>query len=56
LKKHVNANHAIIAKTFEEGVYSPIRGPIERQPPNKRFNVSNIIIPNVFAIKTLSRT
>jgi len=56
LKKHVDANHAIIAKTFEEGVHSPIKGPIERQPTNKKFNVSNTIIPNVFTIKTLSKT
>jgi hypothetical protein len=40
LKRHVDANHTIIAKMFEEKVKSFLKGKKERQPTKKRTIVS----------------
>jgi len=39
LKKHVNVDHFIIAKKFEEKINNEIIGSVERQPTKKRPNV-----------------
>jgi hypothetical protein len=39
LRKHVNVNHAIIAKKIEEEINSSIINFVERQLTNKRLNV-----------------
>jgi hypothetical protein len=36
LKKHVNANHSIIAKMFEEEVNSPLKGKVDKQLAKKK--------------------
>jgi hypothetical protein len=41
LKKHVDANHDVLAKRFEEEVKFPLRNIVEKQPTKKRPNVSN---------------
>jgi hypothetical protein len=41
LKKHVNADHAILAKRFEEEMNFPLRNLFERQLAKKKPNVSN---------------
>ncbi len=38
LKKHVNANHYIIEKMFEEEVNNPLRKEVDRQPTKKKSN------------------
>ncbi len=38
LKKHVDANHSIIAKMFEEVVKNPLRRQVERQPTKSKSN------------------
>ncbi len=38
LKKHVNANHSIIAKMLEEEANSPLTGKVEKQLAEKRSN------------------
>jgi hypothetical protein len=38
LKKHVNANHSIIVKMFEEEVNRSLKGEVEKQPTKKRLN------------------
>jgi hypothetical protein len=48
LKKHVDANHVMLAKRFEEGVNSPLRDVLEKQPTIKRPNVSNSEISEFF--------
>ncbi len=35
LKKHVNANHSIVAKMFEEEVNMSSKGEVEKQPTKK---------------------
>jgi hypothetical protein len=35
LKKHVNANHSIITKMFEEKVNNPLKGEVDNQPTKK---------------------
>jgi hypothetical protein len=35
LKKHVNANHFIITKMFEEEVNSPLKWEVDNQPTKK---------------------
>lgn len=47
----MDADHAIIAKKFEEEVNNKIRGLVERQLTKKRFNVSSIIISSFFVVK-----
>jgi hypothetical protein len=39
LKKHVDVNHSIIVKFFEEKINNEIIGTIEKQPVKKRSNV-----------------
>jgi hypothetical protein len=41
LKKHVDANHVILAKRFKEEVNPPLKDVLERQFAKKRPNVSN---------------
>ncbi len=36
LKKHVNANHSIIAKMFEEEMNSLLKGKVEKQLAKKK--------------------
>jgi len=38
LKKHVDANHSIIAKIFEEEVRNPLKRKVEKQPAKKNSN------------------
>jgi hypothetical protein len=51
LKKHVDANCAILVKRFEEEVNSPLRNVFERQPTKKKPNVSNFEISKFFGAK-----
>jgi hypothetical protein len=51
LKKHVNANHSIIAKLFEEEVNSPLKGKVENQLAKKRSNPCGNAIVKFFATK-----
>ncbi len=51
LKKHVDANHALLAKIFEEEVNFPLRNILERQLAKKRPNVSNFKISKFFGAK-----
>lgn len=37
--QHVNANHAIIIKTFEEEVNSPLKKTVQKQLTKKRPNL-----------------
>ncbi len=53
LKKHVDANHVMLAKRFEEEVDSPLRDVLEKQPAIKKPNVSNSEISKVFGAKDL---
>jgi hypothetical protein len=39
LKEHVDANHVLIIKRFEEEVNGPIKGTLERQLANKKPKV-----------------
>jgi hypothetical protein len=52
-KKHVNANHDIIEKKFEEKFNSPMRKRMERQLVKKRLNVYGSAISNFFGVKDL---
>jgi hypothetical protein len=36
LRKHVNADHSIIVKMFEDEINSPLKGEVERQLVKKR--------------------
>jgi hypothetical protein len=51
LKKHVDANHFIIANKFEEEINNEIIGSVEKQPTNKRPNVLASAISSFFSIK-----
>jgi hypothetical protein len=51
LKKHVNANHFIIAKMFEEEVNRSLKGEVEKQPTKKRLNPYGSVIVNFFVVK-----
>jgi hypothetical protein len=53
LKKHVDVDHAILAKSFEEEVNSPLRNVLERQLAKKRPNVFNSKISEFFVQKIL---
>jgi hypothetical protein len=44
LKKHVDVDHVVLAKRFEEEMNSPLRNVFERQFPKKKPNVSNFEI------------
>jgi len=39
LKKHVNANHFIITKMFEEEANNPLRGEVDNQPTKKIISI-----------------
>ncbi len=51
MKNHVDANHAILTKRFEEEMNSPLRNILERQPTKKRPNVFNSKILEFFGAK-----
>ncbi len=51
LKKHVDANHVILAKRFKEEVNPPSRDVLEKQFAKKRPNVSNSKISKFFGAK-----
>jgi hypothetical protein len=51
LKKHLDANHVILAKRFEEEVNFPLRNILEKQPIKKRPNVFNSKILEMFWCK-----
>jgi len=48
LKKHVNANRGLIAKTIEKEMKSIMKTPRKRQPSKKRLIISPIVILNFF--------
>ncbi len=48
LKKHVNANHSIITKIFEDEVNSPLKGEFEKHLAKKRSNQFGSAIVNFF--------
>jgi hypothetical protein len=52
LKKHVDANHVMLAKRFEEEVNSPLRDVLKKHAKN-RPNVSNFEISKTFGAKDL---
>ncbi len=41
LKKHVDIDHVVLAKRFEEEMNSPLKNIFEKQPTEKRPNVFN---------------
>jgi hypothetical protein len=51
LKKHVNVNHSIIAKMFEEELNSPLKRKLEKQLSKKRSNPCGNAIVKFLAIK-----
>jgi hypothetical protein len=44
LKKHVDADHVVLAKRFEKKMSFPLRNILEKQPTKKKPNVSNFEI------------
>jgi len=53
LKKHVDANHVMLGKRFEEESNFLLRDVLEKQPAIKRPNVSNSTISEVFGAKDI---
>jgi hypothetical protein len=51
LKKHVDSDDVILAKSFEEEMNSPLRNIFEKEPTKKRPNVSNFEILDFFGAK-----
>ncbi len=51
LKKHVDANHVVLAKRFEKEMNFPLRNILEKQLAKKRPNVSNSEISESFGAK-----
>jgi len=51
LKKHVDANHAMLAKKIEEEINSPLRNVLEKQLAKKRPNVSSFETSKFFGAK-----
>jgi hypothetical protein len=51
LKKHVDANHFIIVKKFDEEINDEIIGSVERQFAKKRLNVSTNVASFIFVVK-----
>jgi hypothetical protein len=51
LKKHIDANHFIIAKKFEEEINNEIIGSVERQLAKKRPNVLANVVSFFFVAK-----
>jgi hypothetical protein len=53
LKKHVNANHFIIAKKFEEEMNSRLKGEVELAKKiqiHLEVQLSSFLLPNIFSI------
>jgi hypothetical protein len=48
LKKHVDVNHIVIIKKFEEEVNGPIKGNFKNQLANKRPNVLGNVLFKFF--------
>jgi hypothetical protein len=48
LKKHMDANHGIIVKKFEEEVNNNFKSQLESQLAKKRFVVNSSMISNFF--------
>ncbi len=42
LKKHLDTNHSIIAKNFEELINGPLKRIVEKQPTKKKPDFLNI--------------
>jgi hypothetical protein len=51
LKKHVNANHSIIAKLFEEVINNPLQGKVGKQLAKDISNPSSNAIVNFFVVE-----
>ncbi len=51
LKKHADAKHGLLVKTFDEEGNSLMRTQVERQPIKKRQNVSSFEIFEIFFTK-----
>jgi hypothetical protein len=51
LKKHVNVNHSIITKMFEEELNSPLKRKVDKQLGKKRSNPCGNAIVNFLATK-----
>ncbi len=51
LKKHVNVNHSIIAKMYEEDLNSPLKRKMEKQLGQKRSNPCGSAIVKFLATK-----
>ncbi len=51
LKKHVDVDHSIIVKKFEEVINNEIIGSVEKQPTKKRPNVPRSAISVFFCYK-----
>ncbi len=50
LKKYVNVDHVIVAKTFKEKMNSSMKGNVKRQPTKKRKNVFGASISSLFDV------
>ncbi len=56
LKKHVNANHYIIAKMFEEEINNQLKWEVRKQPIEKiKSNTYNSVIVNFLLPNNLSK-
>ncbi len=51
LKKHVDVDHAILAKKIKEKLNSPLGNVLEKQPAKKRPNVFNFEISEFCGVK-----
>jgi hypothetical protein len=51
LKRHVNVNHYIIVKVFEEEMSNPLEKEVERQHTKKRSHPFSNAIINFFSTK-----
>ncbi len=51
MKKHVDANHALIVQKFEEEINGSMKGIFEKQPTNKRPNVLKSLISKFVVVK-----
>jgi len=50
-KKHVNANHSIIAKLFEKAINNPLKGKVGRQLAKNISNPSSNAIVDFFVVE-----
>jgi hypothetical protein len=53
LKKHVDVEHSLLAKKFDEEMNNLVKSELERQLVKKKQNVSSSEISNFFIIKIL---